>query len=227
MPLWLTIGLEIAKVVIGVAVVFSAGIAYKAYKANLLKQDEDRARDSDKELFSQSQVSLEWAYNALTDEGKNLPPSPNRLNWLTSARHIRRHDELASKIRSGTYKTIHAEIEEYWRHKFYLALRGPSLMKSSYFGSVDGDSSQERISPVSALVVLNFSRWKNDVVDPLDGVDQAGLVNGGDVFKCSAGHALRTYLYELEVLRANVTRPITPDAIGVVKPATPAAVRQS
>ena len=227
MPLWLTTGLEIAKVILGVAALFSVYIAYKAYKANLIKQDEDRVRDSDKELLSQSQKSLEWAYSALTDQGKNLPPSPNRLNWLTCARHIKRHDELASKIGSATYKTVHAEIEEFWRHKFYLALSGPRLMKSSYFGSVDNQTSQERIHPVSALVVIDFSRWKNNIADPLDGVDQASLVKSGDVFKSVAGRALRTYLYELEALRANAARTIAPDATNEVAPLRQESLRQT
>ena len=227
MPLWLSTCLEIAKVAIGVAALFSVYIAYKAYNANLIKQEEDRARDSDKELLSQSQKSLEWAYNVLTDEGKNLPPSPNRLNWLTCARHIKRHDELASKITSATYKTVHAEIEEFWRHKFYLALTGPGLMRSSYFGSVDNQTSQERIASVSALVVINFSRWKNNVADPLDSVDQADLVKSGDVFKSVAGRALRTYLSVLEDLRANAGRPITPDAISKVAPVNQEPPRQS
>ena len=202
MPLWLTIGLEIVKVVIGGGALFSVGIAYKAYKANLLKQDEDRARDSDKELLTQSQKSLEWAYDVLTNIGKNLPPDPDRLNWLTCARHIKRHDELALKIKSATYRTVHADIEEFWRHRFYVALNNESLMKASYYGSVHTSTPQEQIELISALVVLTFARWKEDAVDPLDIVEKADLIGSGDVFKSAAGRGLQSYMSERDNWRA-------------------------
>ena len=114
---------EIIKIALGGGALDSVWIAQKAYKANLVKQEDDRIRDSDKEILNQSEKSLEWAYEVLTDAGKNLPPRSDRLNWLTCARHMTRHDELASKIKTVTYQTVHAEIEEFWRHRFYFETR--------------------------------------------------------------------------------------------------------
>ena len=78
MPPWVNTLFEVVKVAIGGAALFSIWIAYKAYQANLRKQEEDRVRDADRELLSQTQKSLEWAYDVLTNDGascKTLLPS--------------------------------------------------------------------------------------------------------------------------------------------------------
>lgn len=124
---------EWLKVAVSFATFVSIIVAYLAYKANLTKVEEDRARDRDKELLTQARSSFEWAYAILTDESTHIPPEANRLNWLTCARHLLRPEKLVNQISSSTYKTVCAEIEEYWRHKFYMALSHDSLCSWTYF----------------------------------------------------------------------------------------------
>ena len=114
MPTEYALKFEIAKVLISALTLVSVFVAFLAYRANLQKQEEDRVRDADKELLAQAQKSLEWAYNSLTNNGNDIPPKPERLNWLTSARHILRHSKIAKRIRSDTCRTVHAEHEEFW-----------------------------------------------------------------------------------------------------------------
>ncbi len=191
------VAFEVVKTGVALAALISIWIAYKAYRANVGKQEEDRVRDSDKAILAQAEQSLRWAYDVLTNEGANIPPEPNRLNWLTSARHILRHNKLKAGIRSETYITIHDEVEEYWRHRFYLVLSDSRLISSKYYGADGG----ERIYPKSALVILNFARWKKSSMDPLDAVDQDELIANGDIFKSGAGRSLFDYMQKLNESR--------------------------
>ncbi len=202
MPPWINTFFEVIKIAIGSAALFSIWIAYKAYQANLRKQEEDRVRDADKELLSQTQKSLEWAYNVLTNDGNNIPPSPDRINWLTCARHLLRYNKISEKIIGATYKTVHAEVEEYWRHKFYLALSDTSLMSAAYFKDQSRQDWPEKIEISSAIVVIDFSNWKEGAKDPTDDVDRQKMMTNGNCFKGSAGRGLRAYMRDLEELRA-------------------------
>lgn len=202
MPPCIIILFEVVKVAIGSAALFSIWIAYKAYQANLRKQEEDRVRDADKELLSQTQKSLEWAYNGLTNDGNDIPPRPDRINWLTCARHLLRYNKISEKIVGATYKTVHAEVEEYWRHKFYLALSDTSLMSAAYFEDQSRQAWPENIEISSAMVVIDFSNWKESVMDPTDDVDRQKMITTGNCFKGSAGRGLRAYVRNLEELRA-------------------------
>jgi hypothetical protein len=194
--------LEWAKVIISCATFFSIAVAYSAYRANLKKIAEDRARDSDKELLAQVKNSFEWAYDVLTDEGKNIPPKANRLSWLTCARHLLRAEKLVKQISSPTYRTIYAEIEEYWRNKFYLALSDESLRYRQYYADETRPEAPVNIEITSALVIIGFSQWKDGVADPTKEVDRAALINSVcNMVGVGAAGGLSSYIRYLDQIR--------------------------
>jgi len=203
---------EFVKVAIGAAALASIWIAHRAYQANVQKQQEDRVRDADKELLSQAKTSLEWAYNALTQHGDNIPPKSDRLNWLTCARHILRQNEIAERLQGSTYKIVYAEVRDYWQHKFYLALSDIGLLNPAYFRNKENSAWPENIEISSALVIVDFSNWKEGLRDPTDNVDRAAMMADGNCFKGSAGRGLRSYIRELEEIRGarNPDRHIPP-----------------
>ncbi|WP_157598767.1 hypothetical protein [Rhodanobacter sp. Root561] len=179
-------------------------IALLAYMANRKKIDEDRERERDKEYASQFQKSLEWSYNALTDSGQHIPPAADRLNWLTAARHILRAKKIQAQIAYPTYRTISDEIEEHWRHKFYLALSDGSLRDWHYFINRDNPAWPENIEISSALVVVDFSNWKDGTPDPTDAVDREHLIaHGAGIKGGNIGRGLRNYIQYLDSLRAS------------------------
>ncbi|KQP21342.1 hypothetical protein [Pseudorhodoferax sp. Leaf265] len=190
---------EIAKLLVSLVTVGSLIYAIKAYNANVRKQQEDRVRDADKELVTQARLSLEWAYDALTAEGAQIPPKADRLNWLTCARHLLRHAELAGQITSQTYRTVHAEHEEFWRHRFYLALDDIALRMGTYYLSGPGALSAENIEPRSAAVVVAFSAWPAGLKDLTDSVDVGKTLHGREG---GAVRGVRHYLEALDTAKA-------------------------
>lgn len=189
---------EWLKVAVSLVTFGSIVVAYLAYKANLTKIEEDRVRDRDKELLAQVKNSFEWAYDVLTDKAAHIPPEANRLNWLTCARHLLRAENLVKRIASPTYKTVYAEVEEYWRHKFYMALSHDSLRNWSYYSDSGKPDWPENIEISSALVIVDFSNWKEGAADPTDDVDREALIKTGCGIKGdSAGRGLEGYIVRL------------------------------
>lgn len=199
LPVWV----EYLKLGISLLTLFSIVLAYLSYRANLKKVNDDRERDQDKELTLQFQKSLQWAYDVLTEEGKVIPPKANRLNWLTSARHLLRAQRLREQIKSVTYATVADEFEEYWRHKVYVALAFDELRKSSYFAATENTEWPENIEISSALVVVDFSNWKEGVSDLTDEVDRSYLMKHGAGLKGGyAGRGLEAYLCRFKEIKA-------------------------
>jgi len=143
-------------------------VAVATYLLNRSKHKQDKIKDSDKELLNQAKASLEWAYNVLTDNGQTIPPSADRLKWLTCARHIIRYTVIVHNIETDVYKTICSEIEEYWRNKFYTALDQPQLRQAKYYA---GGPMYVNIYADSAKIIIGFSKWKKGQDDPLDTED--------------------------------------------------------
>jgi hypothetical protein len=146
------------------------------------------------ELLNQAARSLERAYEALTNGGTNAsPPLPNRLNWLTSARHLRRYELLKARLKTDLHRILCEEHEEYWRHRFYLCLRLPSIQPRSYFeGGPGGGMDGAQIDAKSAVVVYSFARWPQGRSDPLDSVDIRALYREYDPLRGQPG--LRDYV---------------------------------
>ncbi len=193
---------EWLKVAVSFATFGSIVVAYLAYKANLAKIEEDRVRDRDKELLAQVKNSFAWAYDVLTDAAKHNPPEASRLNWLTCARHLLRAEKLVKQISSPTYRTVYAEIEEYWRHKFYMTLSHNSLRSWSYYANAAQPEWPENIEISSALVIVDFSNWKTGTTDPTDDVDRDALIKTGAGIKGgSAWRGLEGYIVRLNQIR--------------------------
>ncbi len=190
----LTLWIEIAKLVFAGVALVSAYFAFKTYQANVTKQADDRIREADKELVGQAQRSLQWAFDALTDSGRCVPPKSDRVNWLTCARHLLRHQKIAERIQSEPYHVVHEEHEEYWRHRFYLALNHLDLMHPNYFARNDQELWYESIEIASALVVIDFSNWPKGNADPLDAVDCERLAREGKGYRGMAGCGLEEYV---------------------------------
>jgi hypothetical protein len=201
MNFYFTLLLELLKLTIGAAVFFLLWSAYKAYRSSLRRQDEERVLDADKELLNQAKNSLEWAYNALTKNGEAIPPKADRLNWQACARHILRQNKIALSISGETGQTVYAEIQEYWRHKFHLALSDASLLNPAYFKNQGEPDWPENIDISSALVVVDFANWQEGAKNPTDGVDQSKMMSEGNCFKGPAGRGLRRYVAELNEIR--------------------------
>jgi hypothetical protein len=193
---------EYIKLLVSVASFGSIVIAFCAYRTNLKKIGEDRIRDKDKELLAQIKNSFEWAFGALTNDAKCIPPEPDRINWLTSARHLLRAEKLIKSIENQTYKIICAEVEEYWRHKFYMALSNDRLRSWDYYADTKRPDWPENIEISSALVIIDFSNWKEGAIDPTDAVDREAMINSGQGIKGgNAGRGLEGYIVRLNEIR--------------------------
>lgn len=200
-PQWI----EIVKIALGALALISIFIAYLSYRTNLTKLNDDRIREINKELLAQAKQSLQWAYEALTEEGRSIPPSADRLNWLTCARHLLRAQSISKQISGTTYKTVYAEIEEYWRHKFYTALGHESLRNRGYFEDASNAEWPENIEITSAAVIVNFSTWNKATTDPLDSVVREDLLNPNSGFRAiAAGRGLESYALNFEEIKAQM-----------------------
>lgn len=198
-PQWI----EVVKLVLGVLALISIVIAYLSYRTNLKKLNDDRIREIDKELLAQAKQSLQWAYDVLTEDGRSVPPRADRLNWLTCARHLLRAQDISKQISGPTYKTVYAEIEEYWRHKFYTSLGHESLRNRRYFEDASDTEWPENIEITSAAVVVNFSTWNKATADPLDSVVREDLLDTNSGFRAvAAGRGLESYVVHFEEIKA-------------------------
>ncbi|MGC0117574.1 hypothetical protein [Pseudoalteromonas piscicida] len=174
----MVINLELVKVVISGLTPLSIFIAYMTYRSNVKKQRLDMEMAQDREVFEQAVLSLKWAYDALTDEGRCVPPSADRLNWLTCARHLCRYYQIAEAIKTALYKTSLSEHEEYWRHKFYIAIDFKELNMKDYYMDEREVLWPENIEPTSASIINEFSSWKESAIDPIDSYEVETVSNG-------------------------------------------------
>lgn len=202
--------LEALKLGVSVLTLISIVIAYLSYRANLKKLNDDRIRERDKELLAQAGKSLQWAFDVLTNASANMCPDPDRLNWLTCARHLLRGRKIAVQISSPTYRIVYEEIEEYWRHRFYIVLSHDRLRSWTYYADETNPNWPEKIEISSALVIVDFSTWKKDAPDPLNDIDRQDLIrSSGGIKGGNASLGLEGYLEHLEKIKAqhNATQP--------------------
>lgn len=148
------------------------------------------------ELLKQAILSLERAYATLSkNDSEVAPPAPDRLNWLTTARHIERYKNLKSHLTCNAHRTVCEEHEEYWRHRFYVCLEAPNQLSLAYYSRRPDPKPTAGIEPRSALVIHEFASWPDGREDPIDKVDTKAIVKRGEVLKGKYG--LRQYLDSL------------------------------
>ena len=152
-----------------------------------------RRDQNDQQLLQQAILALERAYNSLTENGSKIsPPNADRLNWLTSARHLISYKKLKNRINAEIYRTLCEEHEEFWRHQFYLALNMHKIHNSSYYDQGPPPGLRPKIEPRSAIVIYSFSSWPKSKVDPIDSVDAKQLMEESKLL--DGNHGLREYL---------------------------------
>jgi hypothetical protein len=148
------------------------------------------------EILNQAVLSLQRAYATLTKDGEVIqPPAPDRLNWLTAARHLERYRKLKAELASDTHRTVCEEHEEYWRHKMYVCLDARHEMSVAYYNEKPQPDQRAGIEPRSALVIHEFAKWPDGRDDPIDKIDAQAIVKRGEAL--NGNHGLRQYLESL------------------------------
>ncbi|OOY36786.1 hypothetical protein BOV89_10680 [Solemya velum gill symbiont] len=167
------------QVVGSIAVGFSAIIAYRLYRSNADRHQQDDDRKRSETFLNESIELLERAYETFTRSGHS-PPDNDRLLWLSTARMLLRFNKMKSLITESDHIHIADENEEYMRLKFYTLLDScRDRFTLDYFMPnrrlFDGDN----IDRKSLAVIFDFSKWKEGTDDPLDAVDDQELFAQG------------------------------------------------
>lgn len=161
-----------------------------------------RAQKSQK-LLDQAILSLERAYEALSSDGQKIqPPNPDRLNWLTAARHIEQYKRLKMLIECNEHQLICEEQEEYWRHRFYVCLDAPTLLLKDYYKEQTQPHNRPGIEPKSAIIVHDFAKWPDGKQDPIDLANVDAILKLGKVLQGNIG--LQLYLESLPSYRERI-----------------------
>lgn len=159
----------------------------------------ERQWSRDEKFAEQIQKSLQWAYDVLTDGGSSIPPTADRLKWLTCARHLLRAQKLMKQVKTQEWITIVEDHEEFWRHKFNLAMGSLNLRDWRYFANSAGNAIiRENIEITSAMVVVDFGNWRKGRSDITDEVSREELIANGNPYSGSAGRGLQAYVNVLQ-----------------------------
>lgn len=151
-------------------------------------------------LLDQAILSLERAYEALI-EGRphdQQRPLPNRLNWLTCARHLQSYKAFKRQIKGSLHKSICEENEEHWRHQFYLCVNREVIHHPEYYAE-NGRDNKPGIDARSALIVHSFATWPKGKKDPIESVDLQNLLDDANPLNANIG--LRFYIEHFAHLR--------------------------
>lgn len=161
--------------------IVAAGIALASAIVSVIAVYVPWRNTHDSEIFAEAVRALERAYEVLTEQGKETgPPRADRLNWLTTARHIESFKSLKTRLKTKLYRTLCEENEEYWRHQFYLTLfRNPRYTEAYY---VNG-----QIEPRSALILYSFASWPKGKRDPIDLLDLKEFWEESEEMRLNAG----------------------------------------
>lgn len=166
--------------------IVSAGIALGSAVVSVLAIYIPWRNTHDSEVFKEAVLALERAYRSLMQGAEpDGRPASNRLNWLTSARHIESYKSLRGSLKTGLYLRLCQEHEDHWRHEFYLRISKDRIYQVSYYetGSIE---------PCSAIVIHGFAAWKNERQDPIDKLDFEAIYQESNPFQGNYG--LKEYL---------------------------------
>lgn len=166
-------------------------------------------RQKSQKFLDQASLSLERAYEALSSSGQKIqPPNPDRLNWLTAARHIEQYRRLKKLIECKEHQLVCEEQEEYWRHKFYVCLDAPTPLLLNYYQERTQPHRQSGIEPMSAIIVHDFAKWPDGKQDPIDLANVDSILTLGKVLQGNIG--LRLYLESLPSYRNKISHGAQP-----------------
>ena len=159
------------------ALIAAFALAFVAYTADSTRRAniEERIRHNNDNLVEQVCKSYSWAYDALTDEGDNIPPASDPYSWASAARHLLRAEMLSKKITDIEAKIVVDGHASYWQHWFRKAIgtkdkdtKRLHLAESGYFELASRKSNVpiDRCAwPI--LVVLNFCNTHSGIDDPI------------------------------------------------------------
>lgn len=140
----------------------------------------------DAEVFKESVLALERAFRSLMlNAREDGSPAPDRLNWLTSARHIESYKSLRNSLKTDLYKKLSQEHEEHWRHEFHIKIIKNQIRHISYFEAGP-------IEPRSAIVIYGFSTWQNTRQDSIDAVNIENMLQESEFL--NGNYGLQQYL---------------------------------
>lgn len=150
-----------------------------------------RDRES-KNHLDQAILALTRAYEALTRDGKVLAPvAPDRLNWLTAARHIEAYKVFKQFVTEPSHRVICEDTEEYWRHRFYVALDMYNILDLAYYEK-DTSTNKSELAVPSLIIVYGFASWPDGKSDPITQADLVRIIDQHDLRKGNLG--LRLYI---------------------------------
>lgn len=134
----------------------------------------NRRREASKDYLESASDLIEKAYEVLNDRDDEGRPRNSRINWLTSARLLRKSEEIAKRITDTSHVQIWKEKLEYWRGKFHdLIYPSPAGFPSAYYAEKPehlfawSDDAREPLSLKSLSVLYRFVRWPAGHDDPL------------------------------------------------------------
>ncbi|WP_048441059.1 hypothetical protein [Caenimonas sp. SL110] len=134
----------------------------------------NRRREASKDYLESATDLIEKAYEVLNDRDDAGRPKNSRINWLTSARLLRKSEQIARRITDRSHVQIWKEKLEYWRGKLHdLILPGNEGFPSSYYAEKPdhlyawSDDVREPLSLKSLAVLYRFVRWPAGHEDPL------------------------------------------------------------
>lgn len=150
-----------------------SSVAYTIWRSR-----RDYLRQTSHDYLTASSRLLEQAFEAFdqarSDKWNNLP-KPDRLLWLTVARMLTESERTAQEIKEDSHLTLYNHARDFWRGKLDDLLRPLNSISLTYFAenadSILGTIGDQRmcISERSLVVVLDFMKWPENKVDPLEG----------------------------------------------------------
>ncbi|KFX62362.1 hypothetical protein [Paraburkholderia fungorum] len=176
-------------------VIAAIAMCVSAYIARTAIKTPQRDRES-KNHLDQAILSLQRAHGALTNDGRAERAEPDRLNWLTAARHIEMYKKLKQGVTEPSHKVMCEDHEEYWRHRVADAIDMYALRPKGWYEE-DRANRRSGLHPESLVIVYGFASWPDDKGDPIDEADLAAIAAAHDVRK--GNHGLRDYLERFPV----------------------------
>jgi hypothetical protein len=140
--------------------------------------------------LEECKLALQRAHAALTQgQGESPTPLPDRLNWLTAARHIQSYSTLKKRVSEMAHREVLESHEEEWRHRFYVSLgRNNSIFPVGYYSQyVEPVDRRSPVEPRSALIVHDFANWPEGKMDPLEEADIPSILSSHKVFMGQPG----------------------------------------
>jgi hypothetical protein len=162
-----------------IAIAFSATVAFGVYLSTVRRHQREDARKVSETCLREALSVLEAAYDTFVRLG-DAPPANDRLLWLSTARMIVRFQKLREKVTEPDHIAVVNENEENARLRFYVLFEENRENFTREYFCVGGDqNSGENIHPKSMGVIFSFSRWRADIPDPLQDIDDIELFARG------------------------------------------------